>query len=147
MTTDFTAAIQKQPMHVIHLLSMIVFAAALVLMVQPAWSDDNDKAVKLRELDTTYNQLLRDPTDVDLTLRYAELAVDVGDYEAAIPPLERLLITNPKSSKIRLELGILYYLLGSHDVARNYLTQVSQSGSAKPFMKQQADNYLSRIKG
>src|SRR5439155_22537992 len=44
------------------------------------------------QADQLFNQLLKDPKNVDLTLRYAEAAAKLGNYEAAISSLERLLL-------------------------------------------------------
>ena len=78
-----------------------------------------------------------------------DMAVDLGDYEAAIPPLERLLISNPDTPKLKLELGILYYLLGSYDVAKQYLHDAKspkRDGSMpKPEIIAGADEYLNRM--
>lgn len=95
--------------------------------------------------DAAYNAMLANPSDVDATTQYAEMAVAAGDYEAAIPPLERLLMNNPSSAKIRLELGVLYFMLNSKDVARDYLTLVANSEHAKPEYKAQAQEYLNRL--
>ena len=98
-----------------------------------------------QRFDALYEQLLADPANVDLTLEYAELAVEIGDYEAAIPPLERLLISNPGANKIKLELGMMYYLLGSYDAARGYFAEITQDTNAKPELIRQADAYLKRL--
>ncbi len=95
--------------------------------------------------DRLYNELLADPANIDKTLQYAELAVEIGDYEAAIPPLERILIGNPGANKIKLELGIMYYLLGSYDVARTYFSEITQDATAKPEFSAQAQSYLKRL--
>ncbi|MBV9967201.1 MAG: tetratricopeptide repeat protein, partial [Alphaproteobacteria bacterium] len=44
------------------------------------------------EADQLFSELLKDPKNVDLTLRYAEAAAKLGNYEAAISSLERLLL-------------------------------------------------------
>ena len=45
-----------------------------------------------READQLFEQLLKDPKNVDLTLRYAEAAAKLGNLEAAVSSLERLLL-------------------------------------------------------
>lgn len=97
------------------------------------------------QADALYQQLLAHPDDQDKTLAYARRAADLGDYEAAISPLERLLIVNPKSARLRLELGILYYMLGSNEVAKDYLTKAKDGASGHPEIASQADAYLSRM--
>lgn len=91
--------------------------------------------------DAAYQQLLANPSDVALTLKYAKLCSAAGDYEAAIAPLERLLISKPNSPKLRLEIGILYYLLGSYDTAKPYL----KAAKKDPKLAAKADDYLKRM--
>lgn len=99
----------------------------------------------LAAFDRAYAKMMSNPADLDGTLDYAELAAELGDYEAAIPPLERILLSNPDIPKIKLELGILYYLLGSKDVSRIYFQQVKQSAKASPEMVGTADEYLMKL--
>ena len=118
-------------------LSFMLLVAAFYF-VAPAHA-----ASKQERFDMLYQQMLRNPADVDLTLAYAKLAVEMNDYEAAIPPLERLLLTAP-TPRLKLEIGILYFLLDSHEVARDYFAQVKNS-KAPDALKNQANDYLSRM--
>lgn len=127
-----TASIIKQ------ILSIALISAALA---QPATAATSSS--QLHKFDAMYNQLLADPTNIDLTVSYAELAVEIGDYEAAVPPLERLLMTNPDLPKIKLELGILYYLLGSYDISKTYLSEAQMSADEN--ITAQANDYLARM--
>lgn len=124
------------------LLASFVLLIGLFLAAGSAFAETaSDKQAQLNAM---YAELLNDPTDTDKTIAYAELATEMGDYEAAIPPLERLLITNPDVPKLKLELGILYYLLGSYDMAKTYLQEVKQANTA-PELIQQADEYLQKM--
>ncbi|MFO1242418.1 MAG: hypothetical protein U1E36_04360 [Rickettsiales bacterium] len=98
-----------------------------------------------QEFDQSFQAMLADPTNIDKTLKYANLAYELKDYESAIPPLERLLMYNPKLTHVRLQVGVLYYLLNSHDMARTYLSQVSKDNTATAEQKQKADRYLSQL--
>ena len=118
-------------------LSFMLLVAAFYL-IAPAHAIS-----KQERFDMLYQQMLRNPADVDLTLAYAKLAVEMNDYEAAIPPLERLLLTAP-TPRLKLEIGILYFLLDSHEVARDYFMQVKNS-NAPDTLKTQADDYLERM--
>ena len=71
-----------------------------------------------------FQQLLKEPTNVDLNFRYAEAAVKQGNYEGAISALERLLLYNPNFPGVKLQLAELYARLGSYNAARAYLAQV-----------------------
>lgn len=124
-------------------LASFVLLIGLFLAI-PAQSEESYGA-KQAQFKEMYAQLLDDPSNTDLTLQYAELAAELGDYEAAVSPLERLLMSNPDVPKIRLELGILYYLLGSYDMAKTYLQEAKQAQSAKPEIIEQADEYLQRM--
>ncbi len=53
-------------------------------------------------------QMIARPSDLDLAFTYANLSAQVGDYEAAISTLERMLIYAPNTPRLQLELGILY---------------------------------------
>lgn len=100
---------------------------------------------KKQSFDALYTQLLANPGDVDLNIQYAELAVELGDYEAAISPLERVLLTHPGEAQIQLELGVLYYLLGSYDVSKNYLTAAQAGAEGDTGITSKATDYLSRM--
>jgi Flp pilus assembly protein TadD len=52
--------------------------------------------------DRIFEQLLKDPKNIDLTLRYAEAAAKLGNYEAAISSLERLLLLDRNFPGVRL---------------------------------------------
>ncbi len=67
-----------------------------------------------------YKQMVRQPTNYEVTSAYVKVATERGDYEAAIAALERLLFYNPDLPYVRYELGVLYYHLGSYEMARRY---------------------------
>jgi tetratricopeptide (TPR) repeat protein len=85
------------------------------------------------------------PSDVKAALKYSEEAVKIGNYEAAIPPLERILMFNPRLSEVRLEVGVLYYLLNSKDMAKKHLGLVAQDESATDASKTRANSYLAKL--
>jgi len=76
-----------------------------------------------RQFERAFDHMLQDPSNLDKTFEYAELGIKIGDYEAAISALERMLLYNPDLPRVRLELGVLYFLLGSYAIARDYLTR------------------------
>lgn len=111
-------------LQVLHGLALFL---ALWLMAAPVFAE-SDSAEKFRSL---YAELMLDPTDIDKTLEYAALAVEMKDYESAIPPLERLLLNYPNASKIQLELGELYQLLGANAAANSYFEDVLENAQAE----------------
>ena len=67
-----------------------------------------------------YQGLLSRPSDLTNTLQYAA-AASADDIESAIGTYEQLLFYNPTLSRVRFELGVLYFRLGSYEMARSYL--------------------------
>ena len=59
---------------------------------QAAPMTDADKRIAA---DLLFKRLLVKPDDLDAGFRYAELETELGDYEAAIGALERMLYYNP----------------------------------------------------
>jgi hypothetical protein len=90
-------------------------------------------------------QMIASPSDLDLAFEYAELSSQVGDYEGAISTLERILIFAPNTPKLQLELGILYYRIGSYDVARSYLATVAANPDVPPAIAAQVRLYLQQL--
>ena len=54
---------------------------------QPSQSD--------RVFEDAYQEVLKDPGNLDKSFRFTQLAIERGDFEAAVSALERMLITNP----------------------------------------------------
>jgi hypothetical protein len=104
-----------------------------------------DSTSQRRQLDDLLGQVLRDPASIELTLRYARLATELEDYEAAITALERLLFFNPTLARPRLELGVLYYRLGSYAQARSYLEQAQAAADLPPDSAALISQYLADI--
>ncbi len=95
--------------------------------------------------DPLFQTMLSKPTNLDTTLRYAVNTEQTGDIEASIGALERLLFFNPKLSRVRFELGTLYFRLGSYEMARGYFQTVQTAADATPEMQQRAQEYLDAI--
>ena len=89
--------------------------------------------------------MLQDPSNLDVAFEYASLSSQVGDYEAAISTLERMLIFAPNTPRLQLELGILYYKLGSYEVARSYFAQVVSNPSVPQEVAAKVRLYLQQL--
>jgi hypothetical protein len=83
-----------------------------------------------REVDALFEQLLKDPKNVELTFRYAEAAIKAGNIEAGISSLERLLLLDRNFPGVKLELAELYSRLHSFDMAKSYLAQAEEEPGA-----------------
>ncbi|MBM3549690.1 MAG: hypothetical protein FJX54_22350 [Alphaproteobacteria bacterium] len=79
------------------------------------------------DYDSAFRAMLADPANLDLTFRFAELAIAADDLKGAVSAFERLLIFNPRLTRIRYELALLYMRLGSYQIARGYLEDVAKA--------------------
>jgi tetratricopeptide (TPR) repeat protein len=95
--------------------------------------------------DEAFQETLRDPANLDVLFRFAGLAIETGDLEGAISALERMLIINPDLTRVRLELGVLYFRLGSYQAARSYLQAVLSSSSLPPEIRARAEQFMAEI--
>ena len=108
---------------------LFLFSAVVLLTGAPAQAQfqtaealtGQDFADLKAEVAAAFQEVLDDPANLDKSFRYAELAIRIGDYEGAITSLERMLLFNPDLPRVRLELGVLYFRLGSHSTAKTYL--------------------------
>jgi hypothetical protein len=95
--------------------------------------------------DAAFQETMRKPADLDTLFRFATLATQIGDLEGAISALERMLLVNPDLPRVRLELGVLYYRLGSYEAARAYLASALKSPSLPADVRRRAEDYLGEI--
>ncbi|MEO1089182.1 MAG: hypothetical protein AAFX81_01000 [Pseudomonadota bacterium] len=127
----------------------VVLAAALVSfgLATPMVSAQTaaDAPATEAELDRLFEQMLADPADLDLAFRYAQLAVVLGDYEAAVGALERMLVINPDLPRVRLELGALYFRLEAYGVARVYLEEAVAGDDVPETVQRRVAELLSEI--
>jgi hypothetical protein len=87
---------------------------------QPAPFQDTPEA---HEADQLFQQLLKDPKNVDLTFRYAQAAAKSGNIEGAISSLERLLLLDRNFPGVKIQLAELYADIKAYNMAKTYLAQ------------------------
>jgi tetratricopeptide (TPR) repeat protein len=75
------------------------------------------QGVSSGSLDQAFSDMLRDPGNLALTLRYVELATQAGDLEGAIGALSKLLLSDPDNFEVQRRLAVLYRALGSISAA------------------------------
>lgn len=126
--------------------ALVLFCAALspATVAQPTVPAPSEAASD-PELDQLFERMLRAPTNLDLMFQYAQRAVEVGNYDAAIATLSRMLLFNPNLPRVRLELGALYFQLGSYEAARTYLSQALTSPDMPLEVRERATAYLDEI--
>ncbi len=124
-----------------------VLCAAVILAAQPSFaqpvSGDEQSRLQARK-DALFQQMLRDPANLDATFAYADVSARVGDYEAAVSALERMLLFNPNLPRVQLELGALYFRMGSYDLAQDYFAKAA-AGNPPPEVRARIDEYMAQI--
>ena len=103
---------------------------------------DADKRVVA---DLLFKRLLLKPDDLDAGFRYAELETELGDYEAAIGALERILYYDPNLPRVKLQLGMLYFHLRSYEMARNCFDAVLNAPDVPPDIRTEVQTYVAAV--
>lgn len=120
------------------------FLALFLLSGQASAQDTANPALQSR-LDAAFQNMFADPGNLDVMFRYARLATEIGNYEAAIATLERMLIYNPDLPRVRLELGALYFKLGAYATAESYLASATDSDDVPAQVRERVDAYAAEI--
>lgn len=92
-----------------------------------------------------FQRMLADPSNLDIAFEYAALSEQVGDLEAAISTLERMLVFAPGLPRLQFELGVLYYRLGSWSTAKSYFTTVMEQPLVPDDVRNQIGAYMGQI--
>jgi hypothetical protein len=103
-----------------------------------------ERAALAAKKEALFQQMLRNPSNLDATFAYADLAAKLGDNEGAVSALERMLLFNPNLPRVQLELGSLYFRMGSYAIARTYF-QKALAANPPAEVKQNIDTYLAQI--
>ncbi len=96
-------------------------------------------------LDPLFHGVLMRPSNLNNTMDYAVSAAQAGDIESAISTYDQLLFYNPNLSRTRFELGVLYFRLGSYEMARDYFKSALTMRDITPDLQQRAEEYLAII--
>ena len=111
----------------------------------PAAAAPMNDADKRIAADLLFKRLLLKPDDLDAGFRYAELETELGDYEAAIGALERILYYNPNLPRVKLQLGVLYFHLRSYEMARNYFDAVITAPDVPSDIRTEVQTYVAAV--
>jgi hypothetical protein len=103
-----------------------------------------DRATLLARKDTLFQQMLREPSNLDIAFAYADVSAKLGDNEAAVSALERMLLFNPDLARVQLELGALYFRMGSYEIARTYFEK-ALAANPPGEVKSRIETYLGEI--
>jgi tetratricopeptide (TPR) repeat protein len=105
----------------------------------------NPASVVQLDYEALFQQMYKSPSNLDVSFKFAEQAVARGDFEAAIGALERMLFFNPNLPRVKLELGVLYFKLGSYELARGYLQDAVKGADVPQEIRTQVTAYLAEI--
>lgn len=122
------------------LLVVVVCAVPSVAQLLSA----EDRAPLLAEQQKLFQQMLHDPANLDVAFAYADVSARLGDNEAAVTALERMLLFNPNLPRVQLELGALYFRMGSFDLARDYFSK-ALAANPPADVKSRVERYLAEI--
>jgi tetratricopeptide (TPR) repeat protein len=117
----------------------------LLLAANPCVAQGAAAAASNPEYQALFKRMYNNPTNVQVTFQFAEVAARLGDYEAAIGALERMLFYNPNQPRVKLELGVLYYKMGGYQIARSYFDQVRKSPGTPPDVLAKVDEFVAVI--
>jgi hypothetical protein len=123
-------------------LLFIAFIFATTVSAAPLTAPEREQLLAQKQ--TLLRQILQNPANIDIILAYAKVSAQVGDNEAAASALERLLLFKPNMPQVELELGALYFRMGSFELARSYLEKAN-ADNPPPELKPRIDKYLSEI--
>ncbi|WP_274423235.1 tetratricopeptide repeat protein [Chelativorans sp. YIM 93263] len=89
--------------------------------------------------------MMADPANLDAAFEYATLSSRAGDLEAAISTFQRMLILVPGVPRLQLELGVLYFRLGSYEMAKEYLDRALAAPNIPQAVQANVAPYLKAI--
>ena len=98
-----------------------------------------------QQYDAAFQEMLRKPADLEVLFKFATVAGQTGDLEGAVSALERMLLIDPNLPRVRLELGVLYYRMGSFEMSRTYLDSALKSPSLPSDVRSKAEQFLAEI--
>ena len=114
------------------------------VVVAPQATGSKAQQVQARR-EVLFKAMLQKPDDLDAAFEYAALSAQVGDLEAAISTLERMLIFAPGLPRLQLELGVLYYRLAAFETARGYFEAAGAAPDVPPEVRFRVEQYLANI--
>jgi tetratricopeptide (TPR) repeat protein len=123
------------------LLFMVAFSLSLAA---GAAAQELDRTALEAKKDQLFQQILANPSNLDVVFAYADVSAQLGDNEAAVSALEQMLLFNPNLPRVDLELGALYFRMGSFDIAQTYFEKAASFNPPEDVQKR-IDEYKALI--
>lgn len=101
-------------------LGVAFFAAAIFVFLRVSLMPDFAHAQNANTR-ISYAQILSDPDNIELSVRYAQQLINDGEFQKATISLERILLINPDVDKARLLMALVFFRLGSFSEAESEL--------------------------
>ena len=105
---------------------LLLVSAFLGSLATASMAQDADRSALEAQKDQLFQQMLANPANLDVVFAYADVSAKLGDNEAAVSALEQMLLFNPNLPRVDLELGALYFRMGSFDVAPDYFQKAAE---------------------
>ncbi len=126
----------------LHTACVCVIAATLT--VNHARSETSVTGLRAEQA-SLFDAMRADPQNLGLMFEYAGVSARLEDYEAAISTLERMLIFNADLPRVRLELGALYFRIGSYATAERYFSAVDSAPDLPEPVRQRVAKFRAEI--
>lgn len=123
----------------------IAIAAAVACTAAGASAQATGQDPDRARYDALFQTMLERPADLDVMFEFAALAARLGEYDAAISTLERMLIYNADLPRVRLELGTLYMRIGADEMARVYLQDALKSPDTPEPVRERIETLLAQV--
>ena len=104
----------------------------------------DDARDAFRDEGVTYRDILRDPDNIELNLRYARGQIARGELKGASATLERILLIQPDLPQVRLYYAIVLFRLDNSEEAERELLAIKEL-DLPPDIEREVDDYLSEI--
>lgn len=130
-----------------HLLPLLLIIFASLGVGTTAWADSLTSAQRAKleaQKAALFQRMLHEPANLDVSFAYADVSAQLGDNEAAVSALERMLLFNPNLPRVDLELGALYFRMGSFETSRSYFDK-ALAANPPPEVRQHVNEYIAQI--
>lgn len=95
-------------------------------------------------VDVTFAEVLANPDDIELNVRYALTQIRQGNVRGASATLERVLLIAPNIAEVRILYAVVLFRLDNLDEAEREMRAVLELPLA-PDLRRQIDSYLAQI--
>lgn len=115
-------------LYTLPLLSLFMLCASPAYAQDAVPDDEKPKAEKPAPTPETlaevFRKVLNDPENLEINFSYANMAMQLGKYDAAITAYERMLMIAPDLDRVKLDMALAYARLGNFTQARELFDEV-----------------------